>query len=289
MFGEMKPGTRLDYEKRIARVVALIEADPSAPLRLGDLAREANLSPYHFHRVYRAIRGETVGETIRLARVRRAAFELASSRRKVIEIALASGFENPKSFARAFRDVISISPTMFRRSGRTLADYVRGTLAIAVSEDQAMKIDLVELAPAGAIAMRHNGPLSEIPTVWTRLWQWAVSQDLAQRLDYAVGVCADAPDENGAVNYLAALVLKGEARSRDGVEKITIPGGLYASYRHVGPYTGIAGAFARLYGEWLPSSGREPDDRPSLEIYRNNPYDTPANALVTDLLLPVKS
>ena len=68
----MKPGTRLDYEKRIARVVALIEADPSAPWRLGDLAREANFSPFHFHRVYRAMRGETVAETIRLARLRRA-------------------------------------------------------------------------------------------------------------------------------------------------------------------------------------------------------------------------
>lgn len=285
----MKPGTRLDYEKRIARVVALIEADPSASWRLGDLAREANFSAFHFHRVYRAMRGETVAETIRLARLRRAAFELASSRRKVIDIALAAGFENPKSFARAFREFVTVSPTMFRRGGRTFADYVRGKLPGASPESEAMKVDLVELAPAQAVAIRHCGHMSQIPEVWSRLWRQAVEQGFADRIDYAVGVCADAPDEKGALNYCAALVLNGgEARGVD-LEKITVPGGLYASLRHTGPYTGVAGAFGRLYGEWLPSSGREPDDRPSLEIYRNNPYDTPASALVTDLLLPVKA
>jgi len=31
-----------------------------------------------------------------------------------------------------------------------------------------------------------------------------------------------------------------------------------------------------------------PDDRPSLEIYRNDPFDTPENALITDVLVPIR-
>jgi AraC family transcriptional regulator len=42
-----------------------------------------------------------------------------------------------------------------------------------------------------------------------------------------------------------------------------------------------------IYGEWLPQSGREPADRPCLEIYRNNPQKTPEHKLITDICIPL--
>jgi AraC family transcriptional regulator len=83
-------------------------------------------------------------------------------------------------------------------------------------------------------------------------------------------------------------VFPGGVTPPEGVEALEVPGGRYGSYRHVGPYSELNGAFQKLYGEWLPSSGYEPDDRPSLEVYRNSPYDTPPEGLITDLLIPLK-
>jgi AraC family transcriptional regulator len=103
-----------------------------------------------------------------------------------------------------------------------------------------------------------------------------------------VGVCVDAPDAGGKVNYCAAAALAPGAKAPAGLEVVDVAGGRYAVYRHIGPYAGINAAFNRLLGEWPPSSGLELDGRPALELYRNSPLDTPANALITDLHLPVK-
>jgi AraC family transcriptional regulator len=71
-------------------------------------------------------------------------------------------------------------------------------------------------------------------------------------------------------------------------ERIDVPGGQYVCYRLAGSYHGIPDAFTMLYRDWFPESGFVPDDRPSLEIYRNNPFDTPESALITDLMIPIR-
>ncbi|HWK43850.1 MAG TPA: hypothetical protein VNT30_03960 [Stellaceae bacterium] len=60
----MKNTTEAGYRKRIARVVAAIIADPTAPHTVEDLAAIAHFSPFHFHRLYRAPTGEGVAETV---------------------------------------------------------------------------------------------------------------------------------------------------------------------------------------------------------------------------------
>ncbi|NYH27876.1 AraC-like DNA-binding protein [Paraburkholderia bryophila] len=53
----MKASTELDYRRRIARVIEAILLEPGAPHTLDSLAAVAHLSPYHFHRIYRALYG----------------------------------------------------------------------------------------------------------------------------------------------------------------------------------------------------------------------------------------
>ena len=53
------------YRDRVARVIAHIVAHPLAAHRLEDLAAIAHFSPFHFHRVYSSIAGETVAATVR--------------------------------------------------------------------------------------------------------------------------------------------------------------------------------------------------------------------------------
>ena len=55
--------TRESYARRLQRVIEHIWTRLDAPLDLEALAQVACLSPYHFHRIYRAMIGETVAET----------------------------------------------------------------------------------------------------------------------------------------------------------------------------------------------------------------------------------
>ena len=62
-----------------------------------------------------------------------------------------------------------------------------------------------------------------------------------------------------------------------------------APKRSPGPYEQLGDAWARMLGEWLPSSGRRISEAaPSYEVYLNNPMTTPKNELRTEIRIPVK-
>ena len=89
----MKPVTEADYRATINRVIrTLCEKRPTPTL--DELARIAHLSRFHFHRIYRAMVGESVIETARRLRLSRAALLLGSSRTPVTEIAMETGYES---------------------------------------------------------------------------------------------------------------------------------------------------------------------------------------------------
>jgi AraC family transcriptional regulator len=65
--------TRNDYGRRVTRVTTYISDHLDEDLSLERLAEIACFSPYHFHRIYRGIAGETACDTIRRLRLDRAA------------------------------------------------------------------------------------------------------------------------------------------------------------------------------------------------------------------------
>jgi len=68
----------------------------------------------------------------------------------------------------------------------------------------------------------------------------------------------------------------------------TLSGGEYAVVLHKGPYSNLEKTYAELMGVWLPQSGREFREEPSFEIYLNAPENTPEEALLTEIYLPLK-
>ena len=78
------------------------------------MAREACVAPFHFHRIFRGMVGETPLELVRRLRLERAAWQLASTDRSVTEVAFDAGYEAHQAFTRAFRVHYDTSPTLFR-------------------------------------------------------------------------------------------------------------------------------------------------------------------------------
>lgn len=60
-----------------------------------------------------------------------------------------------------------------------------------------------------------------------------------------------------------------------------------AAMLFTGPYSGLKAAYDYLYGDWLPSSGREMRDAPSYEVYLNSPMDTAPEDLLTEICVPL--
>lgn len=103
-------------------------------------------------------------------------------------------------------------------------------------------------------------------------------------------ICHDDPEVTppDKIRYDACIPVGNtfEATGHVGVQGIA--GGEYAVYTHRGPYSQLGESYAKLCGQWLPASGREPGSTPCFEIYRNSPQNTPPDQLITDIYLPLQ-
>ena len=106
------------YEDRILRVLAYIHDNPAGDLSLDRLADVAAMSRFHWHRVFRALTGETCAQAVRRIRLHRAAVWLVMGEMPVAQVAACAGYSNQDSFSRAFSDAYGSSPAAFRRDGQ---------------------------------------------------------------------------------------------------------------------------------------------------------------------------
>lgn len=111
-------GLPLNAEARVTRAVRTIDRHPDAALTLQHLARAAGLSPYHFLRTFKSLTGITPHQYVLRARLRNAAWRLATETDKVLDVALDCGFNDVSNFNRAFRAEFGLSPRSFRRASR---------------------------------------------------------------------------------------------------------------------------------------------------------------------------
>ena len=86
-----------------------------------DVAREAGFSTNYFNRIFMAHTGFSVMEYIRFERLRGAAQELRSSKRDILEIALAHGYDSHEGFIRSFRAQYQCTPSEYREAKRRQA------------------------------------------------------------------------------------------------------------------------------------------------------------------------
>ena len=120
----MKSSTQKSYHERIERVVAFLSEQVDNNPSLETLADVAAISPFHFHRVYRAVTGETPSGTVRRLRLAKACFLLKDARKPVTQVAFDVGYDSPQSFAKAFRSGTGFSPTEIRKRPTTLNEVM---------------------------------------------------------------------------------------------------------------------------------------------------------------------
>jgi AraC-like DNA-binding protein len=98
------------------------------PVSLPDVAAQANLSPYHFLRVYKQVYGETPHEFLTRLRIEKAKSLLARGSHNVTEVCFEVGFSSLGSFSTLFAHRVGLSPSEYRlhaRSSLFVPDMVR--------------------------------------------------------------------------------------------------------------------------------------------------------------------
>lgn len=280
-----KPQTLASYLVRVDRVMDYIYTHLDDDISSDDLADIACLSPYHWHRIWTAMRGETLWDTVKRLKLQRAAARLADSERPIPDIAKHAGYGSMDAFGRAFKEHFGQTPVDYRNGGSHAA-FKAATLA----EDRGGFPVTVEELPARRCAgIAHRGSYMQIDQAMGKLFVALTTQNLLAAAPAMLAVFFDDPDLVHVDSLRsAALTLVDAAISLNSpLEEIVLAGGLYARLRYKGPYADMKGAYRWLLGTWLPQSGFVPNDAPMFECYLNDPREVPATELLTDIHLPL--
>ncbi len=277
---------RAGYEKRMLRVLDYIHENPGADLSLDTLSDIAAMSRFHWHRVFRAVTGETLSEAVRRICLHRAAFALVQTDRGLQAIAAEAGYRNVRSFARAFTGQYGLSPTAFRERGALTAPHPPQRKGSSHMFD----IEIRQISTHRLAAYDHTGPYSGVSKAFEKLSATIAARNLWPSVKGMAGVFYDDPSQVPAAQLRshAGFILAEEVEVPEGLEEVTLREGRAAVLRYQGPYSGLPQAYDHLYGTWLPQSGEEAADASSFEVYLNSPMDTAPDDLLTELHLPLQ-
>lgn len=291
----MRDQTRNRYLQGIDRAVALLQGAVDRGAELpdpGQLAEAAHLSAFHFHRVYRALTGETPGGTVLRLRLLHALRLLADPAQPVTDAALAVGYETPQAFARAFRQAFDASPTELRGQPARLAQAIEQCSRAPAQEREpatALRVEVVSVEPFRVIAVRHRGDFDGLDRVYIRLFEWAATQGLVEHVTGIYGVPHGdhraAPP--GGLDFDCAVAFDRAAEPGDGLIAEDLGGGSWARFRHVGSFDLLDDVTDAVLAGWLAESGRELRDVPLFHHYLDDPEQTPEAMLRTDIYLPL--
>jgi AraC family transcriptional regulator len=268
------------WRRRLERAASLLSGRLDDPPSLAELASAAAVSPFHFHRIWRALTRETVGQTILRLQMEASQELLLVKDASVTETATAIGFGTPQSFARAFRRHTGLTPSEHRNSQSSVAK--RDTAEMKVAVDRRGEIMIVALR-------REGKPYTDLNATFGQVWSWAEATDTLKNLHGIYGIPLDDPASVPVkeLRYDAGLALS-VTSAPEPFRVLRLPAGEFACLRHGGSYDGLEAATQYVMGEWLLSSGREPADFPIFHSFINDPDQTPVGELMTDILLPLK-
>lgn len=115
----------MSYINLIQKLIEFIEDNLHDPLTIKAAARHVHVSPFHFHRLFRILTGESVAMYIRKRRFSIAAMELLESDKRIIDIAVGLGFSSHESFTRSFKQLSRVTPEQYRIRGIPTFHYPR--------------------------------------------------------------------------------------------------------------------------------------------------------------------
>ncbi len=297
----LKETTKKDYSERMLKVLQFIQQHLDDQISLEKLAQVACFSPYHFHRIFSGMIGESVKGHIRRLRLERAASRLKFGKRPVTQLAFEAGYEAHEAFTRAFSEMFNTSPLEYRRSYQKFSGINNGSHNYTDDnlqqfnqfhlENNIMKVEITEMETMMVAYTKHVGPYNECGKAWEKLCTWAGPRGLLRPNSKFIGLCYDDPEITSSekIRYDACISIDEKIEVEGEIGLQTIDSGSYAMTTHLGPYEELSKTYAQLCGQWVPQNGYEIASKPSIEIYLNSPEDTEPEDLITDIHVPLEA
>jgi len=284
--------TARTYAQRFERVFDHIERHLDAALPVDELSDVANFSRFHFQRQFSEYVGLSVTRYVQLVRLRRASNQLAlDGRRRIIDIALEAGFENPESFSRAFKKSFGQTPSQFRAQPAWRPWNERLRLPER-ERSRPVEVKIVDFEETLIAVLEHRGNPALIYNTIQRFIDWRERSGLSPHpAKRSFGLAYNDPEVVPAEEFrfdIAGEIDAPVPENPHGVDTRRIPAGRCALARHLGATDRLGEAVYHLYREWLPAGGEELRDFPLFFHYVKKGANVPEHEVITDVYLPLK-
>lgn len=282
----MKNITYNDYVQRINKVVAYINNHLDETLDLKTLANEAALSDFHFHRIFKALKGEAIGGYITRLRLEATARLLLYTALTIEEIAFNIGYETPASLSKAFKKQYGISPTEYRTNKDT---YIMKKEII--NPDLALKTPkIVTLEPKNLIYVALTGAYGSLDygKAYEQLWAVIKAQKLFTKGIESICISYDDPKitEGSLQRSDVCLAIHKPATPQEEVSCKTLAGGKYAVFFYQGSYENLSQVYDTAV-RWVIDHQYTLREEPFFEKYLNDARRTPKEKLKTEIYIPI--
>lgn len=266
----------MQYLEAFERAIIYMENHLDDNISVHDVAKASGYSYYHFTRVFQSVLGENIGNYMQKRRLSSAAQKLLYSDRKIIDIAIESGFESSESFSRAFKNVYQVSPTAYRQNrldvflGNKKAidrDFLRHISFNLTVQPQIKTIEEIHVA-----GIRGTAALDNIFSLWQRF---------AEKLDRipntypsarTFGIC-EYQENVSASNYdmelteVIGIEVTSYSKTTTDIVFKTIPAGKFAVFTHKGSLNNILKTYQYIWGTWVLLTDEIIDNRDDFELY----------------------
>jgi AraC family transcriptional regulator len=293
----------VDYVERVNRGIDHVVSNLAHPLNLEEVAQAAGFSPFHFHRVFKVLLGETLNQFVKRQRLERALFLMSHApQRSLTDVALDCGFSSSSDFSRSFKQHYGLPPSVF--DIETFRNFRREELERVLSSQygsarimslpagenpDGFEVSLRNL-PARTVAyLRVFEPFRDgvVQAACERFLAWAIERGLAD--GQWLGYMWDEPEIVALADcrYDVALVVE-DFEPVGEIGRFDFPPMCVAEVVLSGDIALEARAIDWLYKTWLPRSGYVPDNQPAFEAWIGRPFAHGSEHFELACQLPVK-
>lgn len=297
-----------EYIKRINKILTFIDENLDTDLSLHTISKIAHYSPFHLHRLFKAITNETLNAYIIRKRIERTAMMLIHNKEySIAEIGERYGFKNDSTFSRTFKKIYGQSPTEFRKSnlgnfskiGKVNSnngkvnfiteEYLCNIINLKNWIKMNAKIEIIEMPKMNLAYVTQIG-VNGIDNAFQRILKWAIPKGILAKTD--TNICRVFHDsfkvtDAAKVRMSIGILTSHELKVENEIELTKIEKGKNI----VGHFIIEPNEFEKSWDSlfiWMNENGYKKADRYPFEIYHNNFNEHPEKKCIVDLFIPIE-
>jgi AraC family transcriptional regulator len=186
--------------------------------------------------------------------------------------------------------LVTLVFTSFVLAGGAIAGEREQVDRANLSPQKVVEVRTQSLPKMRVACVRNIGPYEKTGPAWKKLIEVANKKGLIDKTTNFLGLYYDYPGRTPAEKLRCDVCITVD-KEIAALQDLTINyagGHEYAMAIHIGPHENLMDTYKLIFEKGIPKLRRENSSGPLIEIYKNDPENTPPKELITEVYVPLK-